>query len=412
MMTADSLRARTCKDLAAMARKQGVDGWSAMRKDQLIRALLRRSRKAGAAATRASRSTLASVRSGSSLVQRSTQAADASAASAAVATHVLNSKNGAAKNGSAQNGAAQNGASAPRMVAGAGRKPPHQVRQWSKDLASDSPAHRTRSKDRLVVMVRDSYWLHACWELRRQSIERATAAMAHQWHTARPVLRLLEVVNDGTTNSAERVLRDVEIHGGVNNWYLHVDNPPLTYRVAIGYRGEGDTFYCLARSNVVTTPSPDASDDLDRNWDDVARNFDKIYAMSGGYQEESSHGELQELFEERLRRPMGSPISTRFGMAAEGLPRHGGRFHFEVEAEMLVYGVANPDGHVTLRGEPVQLRADGSFTVRLAMPDRRQVIPIVANSADGLEQRTIVLAVERNKKVMETLVREPEEPGA
>ena len=48
-------------------------------------------------------------------------------------------------------------------------------------------------------------------------------------------------------------------------------------------------------------------------------------------------------------------------------------------------------------------------TVRLSMPDRRQVLPVVASTPDGVEQRTIVLAVERNTKVMEPLVREGNE---
>ena len=48
-------------------------------------------------------------------------------------------------------------------------------------------------------MVRDPYWLHAYWELNRKSIERAKVALGPYWHSARPVLRLCEVLRDGTT---------------------------------------------------------------------------------------------------------------------------------------------------------------------------------------------------------------------
>ena len=72
-----------------------------------------------------------------------------------------------------------------------------------------------------------------------------------------------------------------------------------------------------------------------------------------------------------------------------------------MDAELIVYGVSDPHAHVTLQGEPVPLRPDGSFTVRMALPDRRQVIPVIASSPDGVEQRTIILAVERNTKVLE-----------
>ena len=73
---------------------------------------------------------------------------------------------------------------------------------------------------------------------------------------------------------------------------------------------------------------------------------------------------------------------------------------------MVIFGSADASAYVTLAGEPVKLRSDGSFTVRLPLPDRRQVLPIVASSADGVEQRTTVLAVERNTKVMEPLIKQ------
>ncbi len=59
---------------------------------------------------------------------------------------------------------------------------------------------------------------------------------------------------------------------------------------------------------------------------------------------------------------------------------------------------------MTLQGEPVKLRPDGTFTMRFSLPDGRQIIPAVATSPDGAEERTIVLAVERNTKRLEPLI--------
>ena len=103
----------------------------------------------------------------------------------------------------------------------------------------------TCARDRLVVMVRDPYWLHAYWELSRRSIQRAEVAMGQHWHAARPVLRLHEVSRNGTTSAARQAVRDIEIHGGVNNWYIDVQNPPKSYQVEIGYLAPGNRFYCL-----------------------------------------------------------------------------------------------------------------------------------------------------------------------
>src|SRR5262245_34131631 len=43
-MTSSALNDYSCKDLAQMARSKGVPGWHSMRKDQLIRALIKQSR--------------------------------------------------------------------------------------------------------------------------------------------------------------------------------------------------------------------------------------------------------------------------------------------------------------------------------------------------------------------------------
>ena len=46
---------------------------------------------------------------------------------------------------------------------------------------------------------------------------------------------------------------------------------------------------------------------------------------------------------------------------------------------------------------------DGTFTMRFSLPDGRQIIPAVASSPDGIEERTIVLAVERNTEAAGTV---------
>ncbi len=360
-MSPATLRSYTCKDLARMAKERGVPGWHAMRKDELVTALVKLSRK-----KRANRN---------------------GKHKGPVPPH---------KRG--------------KLAAVAPKKNPRTRRRISqlqskleqiKNLAANQGEDRV-IRDRLVVMVRDPYWLHAYWEVAPQSVDRARAAMAQAWHAAKPVLRLYHVHEDGSSV----VSRDIEIHGGVRNWYVDVQDPPQTFRMEIGYRSEDGSFFCLARSNTVTTPPAGTSDALDDNWADVAENADRIFAMSGGYSPQGTSQELQELMEERLRRPMGSPMKTRFGAGAHPADGGGDGFEFAVDAELIVYGVSRRDAHVTLKGEPVQMRSDGTFAVRLNMPDRRQVIPVVASSGDGVEQRTIVLAVERNTKVMEPVVRD------
>jgi hypothetical protein len=258
--------------------------------------------------------------------------------------------------------------------------------------------------DRIIVLTRDTYWLHAYWELSRTSLARAMAKLGQNWNAARPILRVMDVSSEDPISASERHVRDIPIHGGVNNWYIDVLEPPRTYRIDIGYLTERGRFYALARSNVVTTPKPGVTDPLDENWIDIQKQLEQLdNRVSLG--KESKHHlaiDLRDLFEERLRRPM-SGVHLQ-NLAPSTMPSLGKDFHFQIDAELIVYGVTEPNAKVTLQGEPVLLNSDGSFTVRFSLPDSRQIIPAVASSANGLEERTIVLAVERNTKELEPMI--------
>src|SRR5262249_12108281 len=265
------------------------------------------------------------------------------------------------------------------------------------------------AKDRVVLMVRDPYWLHCYWELTHRAIERAEAALGEEWPLARPILRLFDIRAAGKMGAPESINCDIDIHGGCNSWYISVTRPPRSFHVDIGYRTPSGRFYSLARSNVVTTPRAGVSAAIDENWADLdIRQAERICAMSAGFEPTAGSTALRELFEERLRRPLGAPSGCELGAAGGpmGKPRP---FHFHVDAELLVYGSTEPTARVTLQGEPLKLRPDGSFTMRYRFADSRQVIPAIASSADGVFERTVILAVERNIKELEPQVRDHNE---
>jgi hypothetical protein len=256
----------------------------------------------------------------------------------------------------------------------------------------------------MVLMVRGPHWMHAYWEVTPRSITRAQAALGQEWHAAKPVLRVLQVESDAHGSPSEQVVREIAVHGGVKNWYIDV-REPLRCRVEIGYLVPSGRFHSLARSNAVTTPNASQCDTLDAHWGDIVDDCERIYAMSGGYSSENHSNELQELFEEKLQRPMGPPAAQA---ASEQEPEDDQPvdFQIEVDAEMIVYGATKPEAFVTLQGEPVKLRPDGTFRVRVEMPNKRLVIPIIASAADGSARQTVVMAVERNTKSMEPYSRD------
>jgi hypothetical protein len=359
-MTRDELLACTKKTLVDLARREGVAGWHGMRKDELVQALI-------------------DLRARSKKRSRKTQ------------TPPL------------QTAAARNTSGAEELV----EVSKYDVGGPTLDLSAKVPRDLPSGygKDRICVMVRDPYWLHCYWELTRQAVQRAEAALGEEWHTARPILRVLDVSSQDVTCTSESIVRDIDIHGGCNNWYIDVAHPPKTYRIDVGYLARSGRFYVLARSNVVTTPRAGISDVIDENWADFdSKKADRIYAMSGGFDPTASSLELKQLFEERLRRPLHSPAVTSFGSGGFMPGGKVRKFWFQLDAELIVYGATEPNARVTLQGEPVKLRPDGTFTMRFSLPDSRQILPAVAVSPDGVEERTIVLAVERNTKALEPLI--------
>ncbi len=375
-MTVEELKSQTRKDLAGMARNRGVAGWHAMRKDELVKALSRLARRDRRKNSRNNRPSSSSA--------QADQATTANGKSSNGQMMGTNGHSGARKSGS--NGHARNGSE--RSAASGAMK----------NLAAKNSADSNLT-DQLFVVAHDAYWLHALWELRPSTIQRAEAGLGPEWHTARPVIRVLDVSADENRRSVETAVKDVPIHGGINHWYIEVGNPPGVYQLQIGYLTASGRFFGLARSNVVKTPAPGACGILDENWGQTAQRYENGRSKAGG--RNGSHSELHEIFDQHLRRPMSSHPLTDF---LPGGVRNGDddEVELELDVELVVYGTATPTSKLTISEEAVDLCEDGSFTIRLSLPEGRQVVPATVTSASGVKQQTVVLAVERNTKQLET----------
>lgn len=439
-MTAATLKARTLKDLAALAKRTGISGSKTMSKENLIRAILRNTTKSKTAKTKKTPSKLPTAAKGS-LAKPAILKKPAPSAAKQVKTTGSAKLNGTVKlNGAAKlsgnaklNGTAKlNGASKVEQLAkkNSDKRNDEQrkrilkklelnkAQQWEdKNLAKQpTPAEGVAvskplplkinwpNRDRLVVMVRGPFWLHATWDLTPAGVQRAQAALGQDWHSAKPILRLIQLSSAGSSTSSERIARDIPIHGGVKNWFIDVNKPPQTYRIEIGYLSERGKFFCLARSNTVTTPPAQNGDSLDTHWGDIALDVEKIYALSGGGDASS---DLQELFEEKTQRPLSNLAANgHVALSIDGILAPYKNFKLEIDAEIVLRGSSLAGCTVNVQGEPIKVHSDGSFSVRMDFPNRRQVIPIVATSKDGVQHRTVVLAIERNTKAMEAPQRE------
>ncbi|TWT95040.1 DUF4912 domain-containing protein [Neorhodopirellula pilleata] len=441
MITNANLNLQTRKELAELAKNYGVAGWHAMKKDDLvseIRKVQRRLRRK--AATESKQKELVAKKKEESAKPKSTTSQPdktstnprlSAASSSTIASSPAAKRSPSSRPASSRHSASRarnrrtpsrNDAplpelsepkiSAKTLQIRAEMRRRRELMQKHKDLSTSTLVAgsavaagvnrqrvETPHRDRIVLLVRDSYWLQASWEITQQSVQRAQSALAERWHTAVPTLRLL-AVGDVASNRAETVSRDISIHGGVSNWYIDVQDPPSRYRVAIGYLAANGEFHCLCRSNIVETPVPGDCERLDEHWEDIAEDYERIYALSGGL--ESSSGELREAFEEKLQRRMPQ-VNESGSMTGDPSLLRQMKLRLDVDAELIIFGKTDPTASVMVSGHPVKLQSDGAFTVRMELPDKRQVLPVTAETRDGLRQRTTVIAVERNTKTMDTV---------
>jgi hypothetical protein len=132
--------------------------------------------------------------------------------------------------------------------------------------------------------------------------------------------------------------------------------------------------------------------------------------------------EITELVRRRLAREWASqaaipqPLPAALGGLASLASPFGGQpsgpkgFWFNVNAELVIYGATEPDASVTIAGRPIQLRPDGSFSYRFALPDGLYDLPIVAVSADKSEGRGADLHFSRRTEYQGEVGAHPQDP--
>ena len=251
----------------------------------------------------------------------------------------------------------------------------------------ETPSSGISGKDRIVLQVCGPFWLHAWWEISANIITRIRAAMGYLWHTADPILRLYRVRQDAVGGRSAEHVNDFVIHGGIYNWFLNVSDPPGTFFVEIGYRSRDKQFFSLVSSNTVETPQNYIQESM--GWSESGWNMLTASTQVSPFESGALDAE----------------IASSSKPSAASSPRRRSGFDLQVDAEVVIKGRTSPDAQLTVRGERIWLREDGSFLVRYHLPERRHVFPVAAISSDGIDTKTIVLSVERNTKNLETVVR-------
>ncbi len=463
-MRREELEAKSKAELLELARKLDVPGRSQLSKDGLVRALLKRSaavrpapfsprtpagtRKVGGQRAATPRGARPKQTRSASAAQQKSSAAAAPKKAAARATRTspssvpakkaisktpapkaVRTQSAARSRGTApQERAARRAEPAPGAAQRGGPFGPASEKLHGAVIAPPAgeargngrPGPRTTlgaplamperyGRDYAALMVRDPYWLHTYWEVTSESVEGLRRRLGSDWDQHRWVMRVFAFPPGIEPTAAEEGngedFYDIELPFGASSWFINVGRPDRVYRIAVGVLTRSGKFHALARSNAVRTPRDSYSLVTDEEWTTLPETFRLLYEMTreAGAQSRSS-AELGLLLRERLRADWSSGMLG--SMASGALVRREGKpagFWFVLDAELIVYGATEPDATVTVQGRPIELRPDGTFTLRFQLPDGTQVIDATAVSADGVFRKTITPTVRRETRATEMI---------
>ena len=104
----------------------------------------------------------------------------------------------------------------------------------------------------------------------------------------------------------------------------------------------------------------------------------------------------------------GLPSSEAVASSAPEKPRG---FWFKVDAEVVLHGSTERDARVTIGGRPVELREDGSFSFRFALPDGEFQLPVIAVDATGTDGRSATVTFLRSTSIGGEVGVEPIDPA-
>jgi hypothetical protein len=272
-----------------------------------------------------------------------------------------------------------------------------EVARLGRTLPADLPYQY--DQDKIVLQVRDPRWIHAYWEVRSSTLERLRNEFKDEFFRAKRILRVYDVshiIFDG--NNAHRFF-DIQLNEFANNWYIDTAGPGRSWCVDLGLLLPSGAFITIMRSNTVETPLEGPSWITDEEWMIPEDMFGRLYGMGFGLGRSSPIGKA---WQERVKKALfsgvlASPGITSVASPVKKIPQEK-KFWLAADCELILYGATEPDAKLTVQGKPVNLRQDGTFTLRFALPDGKQIIPVRAVSSDNEEERTITPIVIRETK--------------
>lgn len=176
---------------------------------------------------------------------------------------------------------------------------------FSAPQPSPRPAHSEElpanyGDTRLVLLVRDPWWLYAYWEIVDSRVKHVHGEVQRRGlQIDKTVLRVYDVT--GKDIDSANSFFDVELLFFTNNWYLDVAKPGTEWQAELGVRAADGQFFSYVRSNRIRTPRFGVSDVIDEEWmlpDDL---YWRLLGVSCGHLDCKSSLDVRERLLTRLQ---------------------------------------------------------------------------------------------------------------
>lgn len=293
--------------------------------------------------------------------------------------------------------------------------------------------------EKLFLTARDPHWLHSYWDFtNHQMHEMRSWSCDHQ-------IKLR--VYRGEPGSG-LLQEELTVHGESRNYNLHVGMPQNQFYAEIGFYDKNGTFQVRSRSLPAKTPAARVSDHGDvrfvtipfrlsfrdlyelvkKYFRDADELLDVLYRLQiEGYSFPFDYDRAAHDIPDRqlLGQMFGTELLQRIRMGSEelsvwlqkrmieqtssGLFAPSSRmisaredatnpFWFNVNAELIVYGMTERNANVVFDGKKIPLNPDGSFRFHFALPDGAYMTPITATSENEEHVREVHLHFQRNSR--------------
>ncbi len=227
---------------------------------------------------------------------------------------------------------------------------------------------------KIVILPRDPLWFYAYWEVAADTYSKLKEKVGEgKFNSSRWALRVYDVTGIKFNGSNANRYFDIVIGFGADNWYVNVGEVNRAWCVDIGMITPDGEFIVVARSNILAMPRQGVSPITDEHWAMLQQEFERLLKLSGVEQIGRSSFDIAKLMREKWEEIVSislpsSHVAASSWKGAPGEVKQKG-FWLKADTELIVYGSTEPDAKLTVQGQNVTLRPDGSFSLRFYLPD-------------------------------------------